>query len=145
MANEQRALEARRLTSKIVSRAMENTGGAPRIGAKLGISHTQVYRMADPDHAASMRLDQVLAVGGEFARTVLTTMLTHVEDGEPVSHDSLDRHTLRLITAVGTVASEVTEALADGQVEPREATAILKAIQKLNDQLARLRRAVEAT
>ena len=128
--------------SRIVGVAATSTCSMSAVARSLGVSADVVAHWADPEHAAAITLRDLLAGRRDFARAVLGAALATLDERSIRPAAPPERQVVRISAAVGTLAGDLDDALADGVVTDEERARLLRDIDAANDGLARLRRSL---
>lgn len=107
--------------------------GAGHVARALQVHRSRVADWADEEHDAAMTLRDVLAVGGEFARIVLTSSLAALDASAPRLHLPPARHALRLHSAVGELSQAIERAEADGVLTHDEVEELLEKLRRIDE------------
>jgi hypothetical protein len=143
LTDEQRV--AGETASRIVRRAADGSIGLAGVARKLSKSGDVVESWARESDPAQMSLRDVLTVGGDFGRLVTAQMETAMDANRLVAPArSPECHATPLLARLADLAEHLEAAMQDRALSPEEHTQALAKIERLEGQLAQLRRDLHA-
>ncbi len=136
-------------TANIVTRAYAQCGGVPKVQEILGLSRTRCYALADPDDPAEISYTRMVALTKAGA-TVAAEHLAALAGGSFVAHpegeENTDWHAMGADIARRSagLTAYLLESMgpsgnSPGEIDKREATALLEHIDTLTALLAQKR------
>lgn len=128
--------------------------GAKQVAAWLGKSESLVRKMADPDNSANrLHLDDALAVDRQlcaggfpqvFAELVAASSETNARSGACATAGRPLPHAVRVVGDAADLLQSVQAAELDGTIDADEAARLLDDLDRLQKQIAPLRRAISS-